>query len=387
MSYYILPKKKRHIQSSIDYNERSCTPIISQSLHHYIEETEKQIQINIYEKEQEREKELVENELFNVLINKEYTIKYITSILNPYEFVFMKVPDSKYSVSKLKPASNLFYIFMEILNTFRLLDSYQHKPIKTLHFGKETHTESTMECLHMLREEYPDIHMSDCDTSLFIEKRNNIDLLYFEIDANNVDSYIEKMVTIVCNILTFQAMNGSTIIRVHELYHKPILDCLYIVTGMFDKVYIIKPNVSNIFKSERYIICKNMDCVPNMQLLHDLRNVLLKTAEMNNERRSIHSILPYSLPLYFVNKIEEANIMVGHQQLYVMDQLISVIKNKNIDEKLETLKKFHIQKCIQWCDKYKIPYNKCLEKVNIFLPAEEPELEPKEEEEEEVLEI
>jgi hypothetical protein len=79
--------------------------------------------------------------------------------------------------------------------------------------------------------------------------------------------------------------------------------------------------------------------------------------------------------------------MVGHQQLYVMDQLISVIKNKNIDEKLETLKKFHIQKCIQWCDKYKIPYNKCLEKVNIFLPAEEPELEPKEEEEEEVLEI
>jgi hypothetical protein len=96
----------------------------------------------------------------------------------------------------------------------------------------------------------------------------------------------------------------------------------------------------------------------------------LKTAEMHNECRSIHSILPYALPIYFVNKIEEANIMVGHQQLYVMDQLISIIKNKNIDEKLETLKKFHIQKCIQWCDKYKIPYNKCLEKVNIFLPAE-----------------
>jgi len=31
------------------------------------------------------------------------------------------------------------------------------------------------------------------------------------------------------------------------------------------------------------------------------------------------------------------------------------------------LKKSNIQKCIQWCDKFKIPYNKFTDKVNIFL--------------------
>ena len=47
--------------------------------------------------------------------------------------------------------------------------------------------------------------------------------------------------------------------------------------------------------------------------------------------------------------------------------MINLIKNKNREEKLESLKKNNIQKCIQWCEKYKIPYNKFSDKVNIFL--------------------
>jgi hypothetical protein len=37
-------------------------------------------------------------------------------------------------------------------------------------------------------------------------------------------------------------------------------------------------------------------------------------------------------------------------------------------DKIESLKKTNIQKCIQWCEKFKIPNNKFAEKVNIFLP-------------------
>ena len=43
------------------------------------------------------------------------------------------------------------------------------------------------------------------------------------------------------------------------------------------------------------------------------------------------------------------------------------MKNKNKEEKIENLKKNNIQKCIQICEKFKIPYNKFAEKVNIFL--------------------
>jgi hypothetical protein len=65
--------------------------------------------------------------------------------------------------------------------------------------------------------------------------------------------------------------------------------------------------------------------------------------------------------------LEELNIIIGHQQLEFMDQLISLYKNKNREDKIESLKKSNIQKCIQWCDKFKIPYNKFTDKVNIFL--------------------
>ena len=51
-----------------------------------------------------------------------------------------------------------------------------------------------------------------------------------------------------------------------------------------------------------------------------------------------------------------------------MDLIMNIIKNKNRDEKLENIKKSNIQKCIQWCEKFKIPHNKFLEKGNIFLP-------------------
>ena len=36
---------------------------------------------------------------------------------------------------------------------------------------------------------------------------------------------------------------------------------------------------------------------------------------------------------------------------------------------LEILKKNNIQKCVNWCEKYKIPCNKFSEKINIFLPS------------------
>ena len=42
----------------------------------------------------------------------------------------------KYSVSKLKPLNNIFYIFMEILVNFNILDFFSNSEIKTFFYGK-----------------------------------------------------------------------------------------------------------------------------------------------------------------------------------------------------------------------------------------------------------
>jgi hypothetical protein len=45
--------------------------------------------------------------------------------------------------------------------------------------------------------------------------------------------------------------------------------------------------------------------------------------------------------------------------------IINIFKNNKF-EKIENMKRTNINKCIQWCEKYKIPYNNCIELTNIF---------------------
>jgi hypothetical protein len=74
------------------------------------------------------------------------------------------------------------------------------------------------------------------------------------------------------------------------------------------------------------------------------------------------------VPYYFKNKIDDLNIIIGQQQLEAFDQIITLYKNKNKEDKIESIKKTNIQKSVSWCEKYKIPCNKFAEKINIFLP-------------------
>ena len=69
-------------------------------------------------------------------------------------------------------------------------------------------------------------------------------------------------------------------------------------------------------------------------------------------------------------KIDDINIIIGQQQLECIDQIINIFKNKNNKkEKIDYIRKINIQKSVNWCEKFKIPCNKFIEKTNIFLPV------------------
>jgi hypothetical protein len=93
--------------------------------------------------------------------------------------------------------------------------------------------------------------------------------------------------------------------------------------------------------------------------------VFIKKLEHN---QNIVSILDYEIPYYFKNKIDDLNIIIGQQQLEALNNIISIYKSKNKDDRIESIKKTSIQKSVLWCEKYKIPCNKFIEKINIFLP-------------------
>jgi len=355
MNYYILPKiNNTVIVNPIDSIHKSLhlEPYISQSLSKYYYESNKQI------------KSICENDNDNHLSYED-----LIKIVNPYEYIFSKVPGSKFSVSKLKPKTNLFYDFLEICSIVNIFESYKLQTMKTLHV---THNHSdTVECLEMLRENYTDEitcynEINDATVKLLGDEQYNF--LFFETKKSDINQYIYSFIEILMVLLRNQANKGSCIIKISEVFHKPAVDILYILSSLYERTLVLKPNTNNITTFDKYIVCKNFktrEKNTNFKLNYIRLFVFIKKLE----GKQIVSLLDYEIPYYYMLKIDDMNIISGQQQLESLDLIINILKNKNKEEKIETIKKTNIHKSVSWCEKHKIPCNKFTEKINIFLPV------------------
>ena len=355
MSYYLLPKNYNffNVNPKIDTNQ--CEIYSSYSLYNFYNNTKKQIDILCSK----------ENDL--TITSYDELIK----IVHPYEYIFFKVPGSKFSVSKLKPQTNVFYDLLEIFVTLNIFDLYMNKTIKTLHVSLTY--EDSNECIQMVRETYDSdsfLNFSDNNEEMYRAISNSkFDFMFFNKPQTDINLYIVMLIEFVMTILRYQANGGTSIIKIDSIFHKPIVDLIYLLSSLFEKVYIIKPNTNNITTFEKYIVCKNYNIICDTKLeLHKINYYKLQSFIRNLNNKNIVSIIDYELPCYFVNKIDDINIIIGQQQLESLDQIINIIKNKNKEEKIETIKKSNIQKSVSWCEKLKIPYNRFSEKTNIFLP-------------------
>jgi len=377
MSYYILPKINNHVvllnimkndvsffddkQNSHTIQQRELTcekePYVSHSLVYYLNDVKKQLQLLNQENMEE----------------PNYSVEQLTKIINPYEFIFTKLPNSKFSVSKLKPLSPLFYDLMEIIHTLNLFDYMNNEEINTMHFGKNS--QSSIDCINMMRENHNDCHYiySSIQNQSSPSIKKNISFLYFEMfDTFDQHSYTKWFLQTLIQILLLQKENGIAIIKVDDIYYKPIVDILFLLCNFYEKMYLIKPNSSNIMLTEKFIVCKKMLEQEEEMIVEMINNLqkLLVCMETNGSGSNhlFSSFINIEIPSFFINKLEEFNIITGQQHLNAMNQIINLMKMKNKEDKIENLKKINVQKCISWCEKYKIPCNKFNEKNNIFLP-------------------
>jgi len=352
MSYYIIPK----INNIINVIPQKCNsipdPELSYSLDKYYKELSKEI--NNFLKD----------------VDKDASYDEFIKIVNPYEYIFSKVPGSKFSVSKLKPQSNLFYDFLEISITLNIFEQYKNISIKTLHITYNNN--DSIECFEMLRENYGDEIM--CydelnDNTIKLINDNIFDFLFFEANFTDSNSYIISLINYIMVILRNQNTGGTCIIKIDNIFYKPVLDILYLLSSLYERIYILKPNSSNITTFDKYIICKNFQLnneSDSRYLKLNYYRLLIFLKKLEN--KYIKSILDYNIPYYFITKIEDINIIIGQQQIDSLELILNILKNKNKEEKIEIIKKSNIQKAVLWCEKYKIPFNKFAEKTNIFLP-------------------
>jgi hypothetical protein len=375
MSYYILPKINTEliIDPCVHLSMDKITPYISQSLVNYL--TKATISLN------------------NLLtFDITHTFKFLNQLINPYEYLFSNVPNSNLSICKVKPASKTYYDILEIYNTLKLSECLPEQNMTSLYYG--SNGSCVLEYMQSFRENYDDknILIEPIYHKQVITPLNNTtsvqdepkytpvpddilsmcDYMYFELPDNvylDTNKYILGLLKAIKFILMYQSLNGCVILKIGHTYYKPVIDILYIISSLYNKTYIIKPNTSNNIYDEKYLVCKTFTST-----LQKKTNYLDKIDKMyticyrEQHEINIQSIVKNEINMYFLNKMEECNIIIGQQQIDVYDQMINLVKNKNKLEKIETTRKHNIQKCINWCDKYKLPYNKFADKINIFLP-------------------
>jgi hypothetical protein len=196
----------------------------------------------------------------------------------------------------------------------------------------------------------------------------------FSSNFNNQENSMFKL--LFCQIafaIGTQKKGGTFIIKFFDTFSKLSIDLIYLLSLLYEEVHIVKPNTSRYANSEKYIICKNFQLNSTYNIVMKLYTII----KILKDGHELLSLFNFDLPLYFINKIEEYNAIFGQQQLENISSTINLIitnfsssKNKNVNDKLETIKKNNIQKCINWCKFNNIPYTKEVQmSSNIFWTA------------------
>ena len=328
---------------------------------------------------------------------------------NPHEYIHTTIPNTKQSVSTLKPISRSFYKMIEICLSLNILDSLPATNCKSFHLAEGPG--GFIEAMAYMRKNPTDTYygmtlIDDGDQNVpgwrksrhFLDKNPNV-IIETGIEKNGdltkpenlrycYDTYKEQMdiVTgdggfdfssqypnqeqistrlILCQIafaIAMQKPGGTFIIKVYDTFTRMSLDLLYLLANLYDDVCLIKPTTSRYANSEKYVVCKGFRNINTLDIV--------KTFYKNiaSPEPFIGSLFDFDLPYIFTNKIEEYNAVIGQQQIDTIISTIYLIDNNNKYDKLEHIKKKNIQKCILWCQKYGIPHNVTIQTNNMFIP-------------------
>lgn len=328
MLYYILPKINNSIYLNITIKNDSCSIYNTISLYsHYIELNNCLNSLLIYNTS-DSEKELLSNINYNqnilLIDNDIYTNNYEEIIYDFIEFIhlFKNNIDMKYDFNN---------ILLITKNNFIFKKYFDYLKIKL---------NSTISVIHT------DIN------EVITYKKLKYNFIFYEIpffDKNNYNAYHMHLIYILDMIHCKQSIKGNCLIKISHMFYKPVLDFIYYLSSVFEKVYIIKPTIINTH-DYKYIYCYKFSG-------NEKRNYIEIVNFVKNYKNNsyIHSLVDYDIPCFFYNKFNEINLIIGQQQLEMLKRINTIIKGYNKNTNIEEFCIKHLNKYKEWINKLDVP--------------------------------
>jgi 23S rRNA U2552 (ribose-2'-O)-methylase RlmE/FtsJ len=318
--------------------------------------------------------------------------------LNQYEFINTQFDSSTPSVCIHKPISRSFFKMIEMLNSFDF--HFSSDKITTFHLAEGPG--GFIEALAYMRKNKSDTYYgmtlindnrevpkwTRCEQNLM--KSNNIiidsgidgtgnlyhleNLLYvkdkyarsmdfitadggfdYSLDFNSQEeNSLNLIFAEICFAIVMQKKGGSFIIKMYDTFSSGSMELIYLLSYLYEEIIITKPSPSRPANSEKYFVCLNFQVKPNTDKIIQKIIDNYKLIQSNK----FTNIINTPLSNHFLDKMKEINSIFGQCQVENILSTLTFIydKNNNID-RLEQLKKSHLNKCIKWCKKYNLPVN------------------------------
>jgi len=341
--------------------------------------------------------------LLENISNKNEYFYYLIKEIEPYKHIFNTYASMKHNIlyiSNYIALNESFFVTIELNQLLNFMQEYIVKPsINTFHLSK-CQTGIIEALIYTRLNNKNDLHYGIYSTEwrnneeYLITHKNIIfdDYLSYNLFNEEILSYcfanyknmfdiitffsyddLEKMKDVfksieLCDIITIkvfyallmQKTGGILIFKLPDVSMNIYKELLYFLSSLYDKVIIVKPELSNHINMEKYVICKNY-----LEQTIDISSIfttfllnLIEQIKTKDTNKVIHGFLCKSINLYFMNKINEINFILFQKRVNVLSNIINLSNQEDNQEKLENIRKKNISKCVTWCVNNKIDYNK-----------------------------
>ena len=334
---------------------------------------------------------------------------YYKKLTNPYEFIHTQVPEIKFSICKYKPLSRSFFKMIEIINTFSFL--CEKNTINCFHLAEGPG--GFIEAFNYKRnnkgDKYYGMTLISDDVNIpswkksshFINNNKNViieygstktgdlfikeNLLYcndnyantmdyitadggfdFSVDFNKQEELSMKLIIAqIFFAIIMQKEGGNFVLKIFDIFKFKTVEIIFLLSNLYDYVYIYKPYTSRVANSEKYVICKNYK--NNNETIN--KEIIDNFDYLLNNIDNIYSLFNITLPKLFLKKIEEINAIYGQQQIENINTTLNFIREFiNIKHNNYNLSDSENDDVIEDKESNTLLENNLLESSNIIIP-------------------
>jgi hypothetical protein len=176
-------------------------------------------------------------------------------------------------------------------------------------------------------------------------------------EQNNYNILLNEL--LVC--ITSLEKNGHFILRIFDSFTYITVKLLYIISTLFEQIYIYKPFLSRTSEPEKFIICKNFKATHNKNFISNIENIINKL----NVKMFLNDIfIDFDIPNDFLNFIKFMNIkFVNNEQIQINEIIKYIRENNYYGDKYHTFKNAQIEATNWWINTF-FPHSNNIYKVS-----------------------